>query len=120
MKLNNFLLAFSLAGAAAFASEYAPLIAVKAGQRRVLADASGRTVYTFDKDDPNTSLCHDDCEKKWPPVLTNEEETIGKAMSKIKRSNGSLQLAYEGKPVYRYYEDDERGDTYGDGVGGVW
>ncbi len=29
-------------------------------------------------------------------------------------------LAYNGKPLYTYIKDTDPGDTYGQGVGGVW
>ena len=38
----------------------------------------------------------------------------------IERTDGILQWAYEGKPVYLWIKDMKAGDTTGDGVSGVW
>jgi predicted lipoprotein with Yx(FWY)xxD motif len=38
----------------------------------------------------------------------------------VQRSNGSLQWAYRGKPVYYYTGDRAKGDARGNGLEGVW
>lgn len=38
---------------------------------KVLADAKGMTLYTFDKDTPGKSVCKDKCAVNWPPVLAS-------------------------------------------------
>lgn len=36
------------------------------------------------------------------------------------RTDGTMQWAYEGKPLYLWTKDTKPGDVTGDGVGGVW
>jgi predicted lipoprotein with Yx(FWY)xxD motif len=38
----------------------------------------------------------------------------------IKREDGSMQWAYDGKPLYLYKDDKKAGDMMGDGKNGVW
>lgn len=38
----------------------------------VYSDQMGKSLYTFDKDPVGKSVCMDDCEKFWPPLLVNE------------------------------------------------
>ncbi len=40
--------------------------------------------------------------------------------SVITRKDGSLQWAYDGKPLYTWIKDKEPGQTTGDGLGGKW
>lgn len=64
-------------------------------------------LYTFDQDEPGQSHCNDACAAKWRPLTVfGSEEPIGK-WTPIKRSDGSSQWAYEGKPVYSFAQDPE-------------
>jgi predicted lipoprotein with Yx(FWY)xxD motif len=36
------------------------------------------------------------------------------------RPEGSTQVTYKNRPLYRYSGDTKAGDTNGDGVGGIW
>lgn len=83
-------------------------------------DASGRTLYTFDKDSGGTSACYDQCAVNWPPVLGQEGSEMGPGWSLVPRTDGTMQMAYKGKPVYHYIGDQNPGDVTGDGKGGVW
>jgi predicted lipoprotein with Yx(FWY)xxD motif len=86
----------------------------------MLTAKNGMTLYTFDKDQGGTSACYDDCAKKWPPYLAKKGEKEMKGWSMVKRKGGKLQWAYDGKPLYFYADDKNKGDKTGDGVGGVW
>jgi predicted lipoprotein with Yx(FWY)xxD motif len=37
-----------------------------------------------------------------------------------KGRGGTMQWAYDGKPLYFYADDKKKGETAGDGKGGVW
>ena len=88
---------------------------------------NGMTVYTYSKDTGNTSTCYDACAKNWPPYLVGAEDNInqlkagvtGKADTVI-RTDGSIQVTYNGHPLYFYVGDKASSDATGDGVGGVW
>ena len=38
----------------------------------------------------------------------------------VKRTDGTMQWAYDAKPVYFFKDDKKNGDVAGDGSGGVW
>lgn len=86
----------------------------------VVAAKSGMTLYTFRKDTKNTSNCYNDCAVAWPPFMASGSAKAKAPLSVIKRKDGSLQWALQGKPLYFWQGDTERGDATGDGVGGVW
>jgi predicted lipoprotein with Yx(FWY)xxD motif len=86
----------------------------------ILADASGRTLYTFDKDASNKSNCNGDCAKIWTPFLVQEGDRTPATFSVITRDDGTRQWALNGKPLYFFAADAQAGDAKGDGKGGVW
>lgn len=86
----------------------------------VVAAKSGMTLYTFRNDAKNTSNCYNDCAVAWPPFTAAASAKAKGALSIIKRKDGSRQWALQGKPLYFWQGDTERGDATGDGVGGVW
>lgn len=92
----------------------------------VLTDAAEMTLYTFDNDTtPGKSACNGGCATNWPPMTTAQAAppTVAGAaatFSVIMRDDGTMQVAYGGKPLYRFAGDKAAGDTNGDGVAGIW
>ena len=86
----------------------------------ILADASGRTLYTFDKDAAGKSNCNGGCAAAWPPFLAKDGERASAEFRVIARDDGSKQWALNEKPLYFYAADAQAGDAKGDGQGGVW
>ncbi|MDE2434265.1 MAG: hypothetical protein KGN37_15610 [Burkholderiales bacterium] len=87
----------------------------------ILTDAAGRTLYTFDKDQPGKSNCLGDCMKNWPAYVA--EPTAGaKPQSPIGRfeHDGVEQWTWNGSPLYYFSGDTKPGDRNGDGKGGMW
>jgi predicted lipoprotein with Yx(FWY)xxD motif len=90
-----------------------------------LVDDKGMTLYLFLKDTPNTSNCYDQCATNWPPLLTTGSPAAGEGADASKlgttqRTDGTLQVTYNGWPLYYYFEDAKAGDTTGQAVGDVW
>jgi predicted lipoprotein with Yx(FWY)xxD motif len=86
----------------------------------LLADAKGMTVYTYDKDTKGKSDCYGECAEYWPPVkATAKDKPVGD-LTIIKRSNGGLQWADAGKPLYTFVNDKKPGDVTGDNKNNVW
>ncbi len=86
----------------------------------ILTDKSGMTLYTFDKDTAGVSNCYDGCAAKWPPFLAEDGASVKEGWSLVERKDGTKQWAYKGQPLYTWIGDKKKGDTTGDGVGGVW
>jgi len=108
---------------ATFATAFATNIAVaqpaaEAGD--MLVDASGRTLYTFDKDAANRSNCNGSCAATWPPYLVKETDRAPVGSRTITRDDGTAQWALNEKPLYFFAADVKAGDARGDGQGGVW
>lgn len=97
----------------------------KLGQ--ILANAAGMTLYTFALDTPGASKCDTACTAYWPPEVATAAPSapagIQAQVGTIKRSDGSLQVTFNGMPLYTYLLDSKPGDVQGDGVddfGGIW
>ena len=110
------------------AAERARIVAAGSDFGRVLFDANGQVVYAFENDRPNRSNCTSaDCVQAWPPVLTEDEPSAGAGveaglLGTIRRDDGSLQVTYNGRPLY-FYEHEGPGEIRCHNVdlhGGLW
>ncbi|HHS89665.1 MAG TPA: hypothetical protein ENJ26_04775 [Rhodobacteraceae bacterium] len=97
-----------------------PVVTGKLGDQIYLMDANMMTLYTFDKDGKGVSNCYDQCAANWPPLVVDANMDLPKGFSLITRKDGSLQIAYKGKPLYLWVNDTRPGEMTGDGVKGVW
>ena len=93
---------------------------------QVLVDGTNMTLYVFAKDmaGSGNSACSGACATNWPPLTVtsvppNPAGANG-TLGRITRDDGTTQLTYNGKPLYRFAADKAPGDTKGNGVGGVW
>lgn len=119
-----------LVGAATLALFCAPALAedyaggaVKStaiGDKQVLTNANGMTLYTFDKDAPGVSNCYDKCAVNWPPAMADAAAMADGDFTLVDRTDGTKMWAYKGEPLYLWKNDNKPGDMTGDGVGGVW
>jgi predicted lipoprotein with Yx(FWY)xxD motif len=91
----------------------------------VLTNAKGFTLYSFAPDTATTSKCNGACATYWPPVKgpATAGPGVTGTLTTIKRSDGSMQAAYDGHPLYTYVADTAPGQAKGNGLnlsGGVW
>jgi predicted lipoprotein with Yx(FWY)xxD motif len=86
----------------------------------VLTDANGMTLYTFDKDSGDASACYDKCAVNWPPLAASAGAAADDDFGLIKRTDGTMQWTYYGKPLYLWIKDAAPGDVTGDGFNKVW
>jgi predicted lipoprotein with Yx(FWY)xxD motif len=98
---------------------------VRIGAVTVLADASGRTLYWFAPDTAAKSACYGSCAAYWPPVKgpATAGPGVTGTLSTLTRSDGSVQAAYDGHPLYTYVGDSAPGQANGNGLnlnGGLW
>jgi predicted lipoprotein with Yx(FWY)xxD motif len=91
-----------------------------------LVASNGMTLYKYTKDSNGTTTCYGACAVNWPPYIVSSNEPlmadngISGALSTITRADGSVQLTYNGMPLYFWKNDKKAGDTTGQNVGGVW
>jgi predicted lipoprotein with Yx(FWY)xxD motif len=120
MKTANFFAAIMLAGLAGSVQAAAPAQEGKTDKGEALVDASGKALYTYDKDAEGKSNCNDKCAQNWPPLAAKADAKAEGDWTIVKRDDGSSQWAYKGKPLYTWMKDEKSGVAGGDGVGGVW
>jgi predicted lipoprotein with Yx(FWY)xxD motif len=80
-----------------------------------LTNASGMTLYTFDKDAGGKSACNGPCAANWPPLMAGSGAAASSDWSIVTRDDGGKQWAYKGKPLYTWAKDAKPGDKTGDG-----
>ena len=95
------------------------------GLGSVLVDSEGMTVYEFTTDEGTTSNCYGECESYWPPVVAKGKPTAGEgamssALGTTKRKDGTMQVTYEGHPVYTFSGDSSPGEANGQEFEGTW
>jgi predicted lipoprotein with Yx(FWY)xxD motif len=101
---------------------------MKIGGVTVLTNAKGLTLYTFAPDKPNKSTCYGSCAAYWPPVKGPVTVAAGVTgvtgkLGTTKRTDGSLQATYNGRPLYTYIADTGPGQAKGNKLnlnGGLW
>jgi len=102
------------AGAAKVAVANSPL-------GRILVDGGGRTLYLFEKDTSTASTCDGSCASIWPPFTTTGKPLAGDGalagkLGTTKRTDGKIEVTYNGHPLYYYAGDTKPGDTTGQGL----
>jgi predicted lipoprotein with Yx(FWY)xxD motif len=89
-----------------------------------LTDAEGMTLYLYTKDTEGTSTCVDNCLENWPAFVAEDPLTLPEGvpgeLTQIERPDGSMQVAYNGMPLYYYIDDVAAGDVTGQAKGEVW
>jgi len=109
-------LLLSILALASIAAQANPTIESKG----MLTSKDGRTLYTFDKDQPGTSNCSGGCIAAWPAFTVANAALAGGDFSIITRADGVKQWAFKGMPLYFFAADAKPGDVNGDNQGGVW
>lgn len=84
----------------------------------IVTDPAGRTLYVFDKDQPDTSHCAGGCLQAWPAYTADAAAGATPHPKATRMANG--QWAWNHKPLYYFAGDAQPGDKAGDGSGGVW
>jgi predicted lipoprotein with Yx(FWY)xxD motif len=85
------------------------------------AGENGLTVYTFTKDvkDSGKSACTGGCIDTWPALTVPAGSTptggsgVTGTLGTITRDDGTLQVTYNGLPLYFFKNDKAEGDTNG-------
>jgi predicted lipoprotein with Yx(FWY)xxD motif len=91
----------------------------------ILVDSIGMSLYLFMNDSEDVSTCYGNCAANWPPLTADGDFAGGEGVNPdllgtTAREDGTLQITYNGWPLYYYIDDGAPGDVNGQGVGGVW
>jgi len=93
----------------------------------ILVDSTGNTLYVFLQDTGDTSTCSGDCAATWPALIAEGEVKAGgggdvdaSLLGTSARDDGTMQVTYNGHPLYFFSGDQAPGDTNGQGIGDVW
>lgn len=94
------------------------LTLVTGSNGQYLADNTGRAVYMLEGD----AECIGDCLAAWPPVVVTTSTPVvatglqSGLVSTVERDDGTLQLTYNGHPLYYYNRDTGAGMAMGQDV----
>ena len=93
----------------------------------ILVDQKGNTLYVFLQDTGDTSTCTGDCATTWPALIAKGEVKAGggggvdeSLLGTSARDDGTMQVTYNGHPLYYFSGDQAPGDTNGQGIGDIW
>jgi len=78
--------------------------------KTTLVTAAGMTLYHLTGESAAKFTCMGACAKAWPPLLTKAAPLAGpgvksKLLGRTKRRDGTLQVTYNGRPLYYYIGD---------------
>ncbi len=87
----------------------------------ILVDGSGRTLYLFEADRTDMSTCNGDCASVWPPLIAHGTPVAGAGinlslLTTTTRKDGSLEVVYNGHPLYYFVSDKQAGDVTGEAI----
>jgi predicted lipoprotein with Yx(FWY)xxD motif len=103
------------------ASSVATVSATSTSLGTILVDGSGRTLYVFEKDQPNQSACAGACAATWPVDQSSGAPKAGSGVTAsmlgtITRGDNTTQVTYHQHPLYYYAGDSQAGQQNGQGV----
>jgi predicted lipoprotein with Yx(FWY)xxD motif len=95
------------------------------GLGTVLVDSEGMTVYELTEDKGTTSNCYGGCEAEWPPVTASGKPSAGEGamaadLGTTERKDGTVQVTYNGHPLYTFADDKAPGEANGNEDDGTW
>src|SRR5690606_11955762 len=119
---------FGFAQAPAAASVTGINLAESSDMGQYLVDATGMALYLFVPDAQGASTGYDACATSGPPVTGESADalpTSGEGLDQallgtVERDDGTLQVTYNGWPLYYYLGDMEAGVATGQGLGDNW
>ena len=95
---------------------------------KILVDGNGKTLYLFEADRSSVSSCYNSCLTVWPALITGGTPVAGQGvnaslLTTTKRTDGTLEVVYNGHPLYYFTGDKQAGDVTGQDLnsfGALW
>jgi predicted lipoprotein with Yx(FWY)xxD motif len=97
---------------------------------QIVVDGQGRALYLFGADKTTASTCYDACATAWPPLLADKGAKIDSMHAAAAaltgtttRKDGTIQVTYNGHPLYYFQGDKNPGEITCQGVvnfGAAW
>ena len=90
----------------------------------VLVGPNGMTLYIHAGDSATSSACNGACASAWPPLAVASGQTAALAsgvsgtLGTLTRADGTVQVTFDGRPLYGWQGDKAPGDTTGQNVNG--
>jgi predicted lipoprotein with Yx(FWY)xxD motif len=117
------LLLGALAAAAMALSKSTTVTTHKTKRGKVLAAASGHSLYLFTADTSAKATCYGSCAKAWKPLLSGTRASAAggsgvnaKLLGTTRRTDGTLQVTYNRHPLYLFAQDTRAGQITGEGA----
>jgi len=91
-----------------------------------LTGEDGKTLYVFTADSANKATCTGTCGTNWPAFTLDTGESVKAGdgvtgtLTTFSNTDGKMQVAINGLPLYYFAKDAKAGDTNGQGIGGKW
>jgi predicted lipoprotein with Yx(FWY)xxD motif len=87
----------------------------------IIVNSEGLTLYDFHKDQGGKSSCYGACAGAWPPLLTEGEPraeagAMASQLGTTERKDGTIQVTYNGWPLYTYAGDKAPGEANGNDI----
>lgn len=111
----------------------------------LLVDPAGHTLYFTEREADGTVHCQDDCVDFWPPLTVEAADVAGTApvstadadagaalrlppeladsaarFATVERPDGTMQVTFDGMPLYTFSTDEAPGDVRGNGLEDVF
>jgi predicted lipoprotein with Yx(FWY)xxD motif len=91
------------------------------GVGEVLVDAQGAALYAADEEAGGMVVCTESCAEIWDPLTVSggDNPTAGNGLSGqlgvLERPEGTQQVTFDGRPLYRFVLDPDPGTVTGNG-----
>jgi predicted lipoprotein with Yx(FWY)xxD motif len=91
----------------------------------ILVNAQGMTLYHLSGEQNGHFICTSSaCVGIWHPLMVASGTPGGEvgSLGTVKRPDGSMQITYKGTPLYTFAQDQQPGETKGQGIKdvGAW